>query len=193
LRVAATLANRPVRRIVCADGADGRSFALADGPVNDLLRDPARPGFESARVWATDRTPAVALTAQAVAAMPGLLEPPSRGALFRIVTVPPDSAWSSNVSTGAAREFFVAAAAEHLWRGAGAKHPYMQQSSTLDLCVVLEGELHLILDTAEVALCAGDSIVQRGARHAWSNRSNRPAVLAISSHDGVHSGGAQQG
>lgn len=179
-----TIANRPVRRIVTVDGADGRSFALSDAPVPDVMRDPARPGFESTRVWATDRTPAVALTAQSIAAMPALLEPPSRGALFRIVTVPPDSAWGGNVSPEAAREFFVVAGAEHLWRGAGAKHPYMQQSSTLDLCVVLEGELHLILDTAEIPLRAGDSIVQRGARHAWSNRSNRPAVLAISSHDG---------
>jgi hypothetical protein len=179
-----TMANRPVRRIVTVDGEDGRSFALSDAPVSDVLRDPARPGFESTRVWATDRTPAVALTAQAVAEMPARLEPSRGGALFRIVTVPPDSAWNSSVSPQAAREFFVAANAEHLWRGAGAKHAYMQQSSTLDLCVVLEGELHLVLDTAEVVLRAGDSIVQRGTRHAWSNRSTRPAVLAISSHDG---------
>jgi hypothetical protein len=188
--MADTIANRPVRRIVTVDGADDRSFALSDGPVDDVLRDPARPGFASTRVWATDRTPAVALTAQAVAALPGLLEPPSRGALFRIVTVPPDSAWSAKASPQAAREFFVAAGAEHIWRGAGAMHPYLQQSSTLDLCVVLEGELHLILDTAQVSLRAGDSIVQRGTRHAWSNRSNRPAVLAISSHDGTAGAGA---
>lgn len=187
-----SIANRPVRRIVTVDGAGDRSFALSDGPVPDVLRDAARPGFESTRVWATDRTPAAALTAQTVAALPDLLEPPRGGALFRIVTVPPDSAWNADVSAEAAREFFVAAGAAHLWRGAGAPHPYMQQGSTLDLCVVLEGELHLVLDTAEVALRAGDSIVQRGTRHAWSNRSNRPAVLAISSHDGER-GGAPQG
>jgi len=188
-----SLANRPVRRIVTVDGPDGRSRALSDAPVDDVLRDPARPGFESARVWATDRTPAAALTANAVAALPGLLEPPRRGALFRIVTVPPDSAWRPNVSPDAGREFFESAGAGHLWRGAGAKHPYLQQSGTLDLCVVLEGELHLVLDTAEVALRAGDSIVQRGTRHAWSNRSDRPAVLAISSHDGEHRGAGQPG
>ncbi len=28
-------------------------------------------------------------------------------------------------------------------------------------------------------------LVQRGTRHAWSNRSGRPCVLAISSHDAV--------
>ncbi|MGZ5787216.1 MAG: cupin domain-containing protein [Ramlibacter sp.] len=182
-----------MRRIVTVDGVDGCSFALGDAPVSDVLRDAARPGFESTRVWATDCTPAAALTVEAVAALPGLLEPPPRGALFRIVTVPPDSAWNSNMSPEAAREFFVAAGAEHLWRGAGARQPYLQQSSTLDLCVVLEGELHLVLDTAEVALRAGDSIVQRGTRHAWSNRSARPAVIAISSHDGEHGGGPQQG
>ena len=40
-----------------------------------------------------------------------------------------------------------------------------------------------VLDTAEVNLKAGDTVVQRGTNHAWSNRSNRPCTIAISSHD----------
>lgn len=100
-----SIANRPVRRIVTADGADGRSLALSDGAVDDVLRDPARRGYQSTRVWATDRTPAVALTAQAVAHLPGLLEPPPGGALFRIVTIPPDAVWESHVSLEAAHAF----------------------------------------------------------------------------------------
>ena len=48
---------------------------------------------------------------------------------------------------------------------------------------VLEGEITLVLDTEEVHLSAGDTVVQRGTNHAWSNRSNRPCVVAISSHD----------
>lgn len=178
-----TIANRPVRRIVTADGPDGRSLALSDGPVEDVLRDPARTGFESARVWATDRSPAIGLTAEEVAGLPGFIEPPPGGALFRIVTVPPDHVWRSDVSPEAARAFFVAAGSAHIWCGPGARHLYMQQSRSLDLCVVLEGELTLVLDTADVVLRAGDTVVQRGTRHAWSNRSSLPAVLAISSHD----------
>ena len=54
---------------------------------------------------------------------------------------------------------------------------------TLDFCIVLEGEITLILDTQEVRLEKGDVVVQRGTRHAWSNRSRRPCVVAISSHD----------
>ena len=64
-----------------------------------------------------------------------------------------------------------------------APHPYMQKTRTLDFCLVLEGEITLVLDTAEVHLKAGDTVVQRGTSHAWSNRSDRPCVVAFSSHD----------
>ena len=49
----------------------------------------------------------------------------------------------------------------------------MQKTRTLDFCLILEGEITLVLDTAEVQLAAGDTVVQRGTNHAWSNRSDR--------------------
>jgi len=58
-----------------------------------------------------------------------------------------------------------------------------QKTRTLDFCLVLEGEITLVLDLEEVELKAGDTVVQRGGRHAWSNRSRNPCVVAISSHD----------
>jgi uncharacterized cupin superfamily protein len=59
----------------------------------------------------------------------------------------------------------------------------MQQTRTLDFCLVLEGAITLVLDTEEVQLKAGDTVVQRGTNHAWSNRSGQPCVIAFSSHD----------
>jgi uncharacterized cupin superfamily protein len=59
----------------------------------------------------------------------------------------------------------------------------MQKTSTLDFCLILEGEVTLVLDTEEVALTAGDTVVQRGTNHAWSNRGDKPCRIAISSHD----------
>jgi uncharacterized cupin superfamily protein len=59
----------------------------------------------------------------------------------------------------------------------------MQKTRTLDFCVVLEGEIVLVLDAQEVLLKAGEIVVQRGTSHAWSNRSGSPAVVAIASHD----------
>jgi hypothetical protein len=41
----------------------------------------------------------------------------------------------------------------------------------------------LVLDTQEVALKAGEIVVQRGTNHAWSNGSSRPAVVAFAAHD----------
>ena len=81
-------------------------------------------------------------------------------AFFHAVGAPDGSTWSPN-----------------------APHPYMQKTRTLDFCLVLDGEITLVLDTDEVNLAAGDTVVQRGTNHAWSNRSNRPCTIAISSHD----------
>jgi hypothetical protein len=53
--------------------------------------------------------------------------------------------------------------------------------------IVLES-LHLpnvlVLDTQEVTVKQGEFVVNRGSNHAWSNRSGKPAVVAIASHDG---------
>ena len=68
---------------------------------------------------------------------------------------------------------------------AQAPHPYMQKARTLEFGLVLEGEITLVLDTEEVNLKAGDVVVQRGANHAWSNRSEHPCVIAFSTHDGA--------
>jgi len=66
----------------------------------------------------------------------------------------------------------------------------MQKTRTLDFCIVLEGEIVLVLDTQEVKLKAGEIAILRGTNHAWSNRSSRPAVVAIASHDGTVTKGA---
>jgi hypothetical protein len=176
------IADKPVRRIITIDDERGKSFALADGPCTDELFDPARPGYRSVRIWATERTPAVPLTAAQVQKLPGKIVPAQGGGLFRIVTIPPDSAWLSALSDDAARDFFAVAGAADAWCGGHAPHPYMQQTRTLDMCLVLEGDITLVLDTAELELTTGDSVIQRATRHAWSNRSTAPAVVAISSH-----------
>jgi uncharacterized cupin superfamily protein len=61
----------------------------------------------------------------------------------------------------------------------------MQKTRTLEFGIVLDGEIVLVLDTQEVQLKTGDFVVQRGTNHAWSNRSSKPAVVAIASHDGA--------
>ena len=176
-------AIKPVRRIVVVDENE-RSRAIADGPTPDVRTDPARPGYSASRIWVTDRTPCRLKGVRESLHMPHTLEPPPGGSVCRVVTFPPDDSWRGKVGAKEVAAFFAAMGSP----GAStyspkAPHPYMQRTRTLDFCLVLEGEITLVLDTAEVTLRAGDTVVQRGTNHAWSNRSGKPCTIAFSSHD----------
>jgi mannose-6-phosphate isomerase-like protein (cupin superfamily) len=174
---------RSVSRIVVVDEGE-HSRVASDAVPAEIHSDPARPGFASARIWVTDRTPARLKGLPESLPMPHQLEPPPGGSVCRIVTFPPDAGFLPGVGSRDVKAFFAAigspAASTH---SATSPHPYMQQTRTLDFCLILEGEITLVLDKEEVALKAGDTVVQRGTNHAWSNRSDRPCTMAISSHD----------
>jgi uncharacterized cupin superfamily protein len=53
----------------------------------------------------------------------------------------------------------------------------------LDYILVIEGEIEM--DDATVKLKAGDIVIQRGTHHAWVNRSNKRARLAVVLVDAV--------
>lgn len=176
---------KPVRRLVTIDDERGRSTAIADGPSPDVRTDPARPGFASTRIWVTDRTPAKISGVRETLHLPHTIEPPPGGSVCRVITFPPDDVYKGRVGATEVRTFFFAMGSPGASTySPNAPHPYMQKTRTLDFCLVLEGEITLVLDTEEVHLRAGDTVVQRGTNHAWSNRSNRPCVVAISCHDG---------
>lgn len=176
--------TKPVRRIVTVDGEDGRSKAIADGPSPDVQTDPARPGYAATRIWVTDRTPARINGESETLHLPHTIEPPRGGSVCRIFTIPPDASWQGRAGTKEVRTYFEAAGSPGASTASPkAPHPYMQKTQTLDFCLVLEGEITLVLDQQEVQLAAGDTVVQRGTNHAWSNRSGRPCRIAISSHD----------
>jgi mannose-6-phosphate isomerase-like protein (cupin superfamily) len=177
---------KPVRRIVTVDDEEGKSVAISDAPSDDVHTDPARPGYASTRIWVTDRTPARIEGIRDTIDAPHTIEPPPGGSVCRIVTFPPDESFRGKVSAKDIQAFFAAMGSPQASTyGPNAPHPYMQKTRTLDFCLVLEGEITLVLDTEEVELKAGDTVVQRGTNHAWSNRSDRPCVIAFSSHDGV--------
>jgi mannose-6-phosphate isomerase-like protein (cupin superfamily) len=177
---------KPVRRIVVVDEND-KSRAIADGPAPDVRTDPARPGFSSARIWVTDKTPARLKGVRESLQFPHTLEPPPGGSVCRVVTFPPDATFRGKVGAKEVQAYFAAMGSPGASTySARAPHPYMQKTRTLDFCLILEGEITLVLDTEEVKLKQGDTVVQRGTNHAWSNRSNQPCVIAFSSHDAMY-------
>jgi quercetin dioxygenase-like cupin family protein len=58
--------------------------------------------------------------------------------------------------------------------------PGMHTTATIDFEVVLSGTPVLELDDgATVSLQPGDTVVQNGTRHRWSNPGTDPATLAV--------------
>lgn len=175
----------PVRRIVVGDGQPGKPEIFSDGPSPDVRGDPARPGFAMTRIWVTEGTPAPVRGVRETLHLPHTIEPPVDGSVCRFVTIPPDASWMDAIDEDKVRSFFAAMGSPDACQYAeDAPHPYMQRTATLDYVYVLDGSVTLVLDTEEVDLQEGDSVVQRGARHAWSNRTATPCTLVISSHHG---------
>ena len=177
---------KPTRRIITIDDEAGKSVAIADGPTPDVRTDPARPGYRSERIWVASSSPHRIGAFRDTALHPHTIESPLGGSVCRIVTFPPDDSYRGKVGAAEVQAFFAAMGSPQASTYAtNAAHPYMQKTRTLDFCLVLEGEITLVLDTAEVHLKAGDTVVQRGTNHAWSNRSNQPCRIAFSLHDGA--------
>jgi len=175
---------KAARRIVTIDRENGKGSLVSDGPAPDVRLDPARPGFASERLWVTDTHPANIVYESLQ--HPDTLEPPPGGSVCRVVTIPPDESWKGKVGQREVEAYFQSTGSPKASTySAQAPHPYMQKTRTLEFGVVLEGEIVLVLDTQEVPLKAGDIVVQRGTNHAWSNKSGRPARLAIATHDGT--------
>jgi quercetin dioxygenase-like cupin family protein len=147
---------KPVRRIVTVEDHQGKEIVFADGPSPDVTTDPARPGYSETRLWLTNQNPARIKGVTETLDAPPAVEPPSGGSVCRMVTFPPDGVT-----------------------------PAMRETETLDFCIVMEGEITLVLDSEEVQLSEGDSIVQRGSNHAWVNRSDKPCTMFFSLHDGT--------
>jgi quercetin dioxygenase-like cupin family protein len=155
-----------IRRVVTGVSSSGNSTILSDGlvPITAAL-----PTFHVTEMWKTDSMPAKLSQKDDLCAGPLELEPPARGTLLRFLEFPPDSAWQGEVA--ASDVFGAMGDSGKAAIGAGAqRHELMHQTHTIDYIIVLKGEIVAILDDTETVLKAGDVLIQRGTRHAWSVR-----------------------
>jgi oxalate decarboxylase/phosphoglucose isomerase-like protein (cupin superfamily) len=114
------------------------------------------------------------------------LPPPKNGSVMRIIEFPPESTYIDRVSADMAQKAFTEVGAGHaLQSGTGkAQHPFMHKTRTVDYGIVLEGEIVMVLDDSEVPMKKNDVCIQRGTNHAWSNRSDKPCLMAFILVDG---------
>lgn len=101
------------------------------------------------------------------------IDGPAATVIWDAPTLPAENAGSADQGGGRFR--FPTEGAQFVYAdfppgGGSPKHA----TDTLDLLVVVEGEVVFVTETGETLLKAGDVLVDRGAVHAWRNDSDKP-------------------
>ena len=170
------------RRMVTIDDDNGKSKIVEDTYLTLPLIDPARPGFKRYQIWVTETTPSIFDSLDTIHKKSQTLSPPKNGSICHIYHLPPDEGWINHIKKSDVQMYFKSIQAESFSLFEKGKHPYYQKSNALEFCLILKGEAYLILDKETVHLKQGDTVVQNGSNHAWSNRSKEECILAVSSH-----------
>ena len=162
---------RAIRRVVTGHDAHGHSVVISDGACPHVECILGIPTLASTELWATHESPASNVGSTDPVTLPLVVSPPSAGSYFRVVEFPPDSDWKYSLGGHASLDGTTGSDSFH--------NPMMHRTRSLDYVVVISGEIWSVLDEGEVALNAGDVMVQRGTNHAWANRSDQPCLVAF--------------
>jgi quercetin dioxygenase-like cupin family protein len=145
-----------VRRVVTGqDPEAGKSRIVSDSVIDAT----ARATISIASIWGADEAPRFPDTGaqpRAEAFFPAL-----GGYRFIVINFPPGAGMDVPSADPAAK-------------------PGMHKTDTVDLKVVLSGEVSLEFDSGEtVTLHAGDTMIENGTNHRWFNAGAETASLAI--------------
>lgn len=168
-----------VRRVVVSNGAGGKSQVQTDGVAPRAVEYRSVPGFASALLWSTPAAPEVGAAVPVADATPEVNFVPGPGETrLMTVTFPPDSVMMRADFDPAAFGAEFGQNAPGLAERFEMEAPGMHTTDSIDYDVVLDGEITLELDGGkEVVLRRHDVCVQHGTRHAWRNKTDKPATL----------------
>jgi mannose-6-phosphate isomerase-like protein (cupin superfamily) len=172
-----------VRRVLIGNNDAGRTVVLSDGPAPHSHDFVSVPGQGMARLWRTPGEPSLTPPDDEPTTATGPLLPAPGGLTFVILSVAPDAVMQSpDFDWGAAGAEFATYASD-IVAAADPENPSLHRHQTLDFFVVLEGEVWLEVDDgAQVKLDAGDTVVHIAGRHAWHNKTDTPAKVAITTY-----------
>lgn len=173
---------RTIRRVVTGHDENGVAKVIMDGDATCFLERPNRPGVRLTNLWQLDTAPAVMETHEDPVTGPLILHPPQGGSIFRIVQFDPEDPEKLAQMDGKAA-FAEMGAGDNVVQGA--RHPAMHRTDSVDYAVILTGEIYMMMDEEDVLLRAGDTVIQQGTNHAWSNRGTEPCLIAFILNDAV--------
>jgi hypothetical protein len=169
--------GQKIRRVVTGHNEQGQSAAIYDGYATNVKE--MLPGLFTTELWVTRTTPADNSGNEDAADTFPRLEPPPTGTAFRVVEFPPEASWrNSPDAREKAKKGWETIAGAHA-QDKGSNNPMMHKTPSVDYAIVLKGEIWAVLDTGEVCLKPGDTLIQRGTNHAWSVRTDEPSLVAF--------------
>jgi len=166
----------PVRRVVTGLDAQGRSTIVSDETCRFTFAFPGVPDYGATDIWRT-RVPADNSDLAEPCYTPFEVEPAAGGLVFRVSQFPPDELFLADFDRDAA--FGAMPGTSHVTEGSTLGNGTMHVTTTVDCAVVITGEIYALLEDGEVRLSAGDTLVQRGTVHGWSNRSSENCLVAF--------------
>ena len=146
---------------------NGKSTIVEDG---NSTRRIAAPAFTVCDIWETESLP-VPMT-QGPAEGEVTLLPPKTGFTYRVTTFPPDNEFDADAFSKSL-EGMGGQGAESEDKAKANLHVH----DTVDIITVISGEVYVVLESAETLLRQGDTVILRGAMHAWSNRGDVPCTI----------------
>ena len=136
------------RRVVTGINKEGKSVIISDGVVLPNAQYSGDYGFGS-DIWLEQSIPVdITNKNDPLVDYIAQTEPPTGGVVARIVQ------W--NPGTGYPMHF----------------------TKTIDIFIVISGQIKLILDESDTILKSGDSVIQRGTNHGWEVVGDEPCVFA---------------
>lgn len=170
------------RRVVTGHDENGVAKVISDQLADCILQRPNRPGVTLTNLWQNDKTPAAMERHDDPVEGPLILHPPKNGSVFRIVQFDPEDPEVLAKLDGPSAFAEMGAGANVV---VGARHPFMHRTDSLDYTVILSGEIYMLMDDEDILLKAGDTVVQQGTNHAWSNRGTEPCLIMFVLVDAV--------
>ncbi len=141
------LGGNTFRRVVTGVNEEGKSVIISDGVVPPNAQYSGDFGFGS-DFWLEQSIP-VDLTNKNDPISDYIVktEPPTGGVVARIVQWNPGTNYE------------------------------MHATNTIDIFVVISGQIKLILDESDTILKSGDSVIQRGTNHGWEVVGDKPCMF----------------
>jgi mannose-6-phosphate isomerase-like protein (cupin superfamily) len=160
------------RLVVTGLDNHGKSTFVYDGSMKSAQR---LPTSTSVTMWQVAKIPGSMKAGSNETELSRFMPPPEG---FRAVMVEllPDSV----IGDEAAQRRAFAKVLEDVGETGAARTagpPGMHQTESCELVTVISGQLYAVLESGEKLLRPGDTLIQRGTSHAWSNRSKNPVVV----------------